>query len=150
MNIRFLGMTSLVLLASASVVSAQSFTYTSKSNPPAMAVGGAPAGGPAFGAQAWSGTSEAMMDGKKLTNNFTCITMSQPANARIFDAHMMCNISDANGTYTSAWGCSGQQATGIACVGRLLGQTGAYANRSGVISGSGKGVMQTGSGQWNQ
>lgn len=150
MKARVFGMISLVFLTSASIVSAQSFTYTSKSNPPTMVVGGAPAGGPPFGAQAWSGSSEAMMDGKKLTNSFTCISMSQPANARIFDAHMMCNISDSAGTYTSAWGCSGQPATGTSCVGRLLGQTGAYANRGGVIAGSGKGAMQTGSGQWDQ
>jgi hypothetical protein len=124
--------------------------YTSKSNPPTMAVGGQPAAGPPFGAQAWTGTSDFVMGGNKGTNNFSCISMTQPANSQIFNAHMMCNISDASGTYTSAWGCSGQQATGMACVGRLMGQTGAYAGRMGTISGSGKGMAQTGAGQWDQ
>jgi hypothetical protein len=41
------------------------------------------------------------------------------------------------------------QATGMSCWGQLQGLTGDYAKRLGVISGSGKGPMQTGSGHWN-
>ena len=150
MKTRVFGMTVLVLLASASIARAQSYTYVSKSSPPTTLVGGTVPGGAAFGASAWSGTSDLVMDGKKLASNFTCVAMSQPDHDKVFDSHMICNGGDTSGTWTSVWGCSGQQATGMSCWGRMVGLTGAYANRRGVISGSGKGTMQTGSGQWDQ
>lgn len=149
MKTHVFGTLALVLLTSASIVSAQSFTYVSTSNAPTTTVGGAGPDGRPFGAAAWSGTSELMMDGKKVMSNFTCVAMTQPNNAKIFDQHMMCNGSDSGGTWTSAWGCSSVQATGMACWGQLQGLTGGYAKRTGVISGSGKGAMQTGSGHWN-
>ena len=149
MKTRVFGMMSLVLLASASIASAQSFTYVSTSSAPSTTVGGVAPDGRPFGGAAWSGTSELMMDGKKVMSNFTCIAMSQPNNAKIFDQHTMCNGSDSGGTWTSTWGCAGAQATGMSCWGHLQGLTGGYAKRIGVISGSGKGTMQTGSGHWN-
>ncbi|WP_164156825.1 hypothetical protein [Sandarakinorhabdus rubra] len=144
------GMMALVCVASASVAGAQSFTYTSNSNPPTTMVGGAPAGAAPFGASAWTGTTELMMEGKKIASTFTCIAMSQPEKSKIFDSHMICNGGDATGTWTSVWGCNGQQATGMGCWGGLFGQTGVYANRRGVLSGSGKGTMQMGTGHWDK
>ena len=47
------------------------------------------------------------------------------------------------------FGHGGAQATGMACWGQLQGLTGGYAKRTGIITGSGKGAMQTGSGHWN-
>jgi hypothetical protein len=149
MKTRVFGMMSLVLLASASIASAQSFTYVSTSSAPSTNVGGMGPDGRPFGAAAWSGTSELMMDGKKLSSNFTCVAMTQPNNAKVFDQHMICNGSDAGGTWTSVWGCSGAQPTGMSCWGQLQGLTGGYAKRTGVITGSGKGAMQMGAGQWN-
>lgn len=37
----------------------------------------------------------------------------------------------------------------MSCWGQLQGLTGSYAKRTGTITGSGKGAMQTGAGQWN-
>jgi hypothetical protein len=98
MKTRVFGTMALVLLASASVASAQSFTYVSTSSAPSTIVGGAGPDGRPFGAAAWSGTSELMVDGKKLMSNFTCIAMTQPNNAKVFDQHMMCNGNDSGGT----------------------------------------------------
>lgn len=149
MKTHVFGMMALVFLTSASVVSAQSFTYVSTSSAPSTNVGGTGPDGRTFGAAAWSGTSELMMDGKKMMSNFTCVAMTQPNNAKIFDQHMICNGNDAGGAWTSTWGCAGAQATGMSCWGQLQGLTGSYAKRIGVIAGSGKGATQTGSGHWN-
>lgn len=139
----------LCALTICSAASAQTFTYKSTANPPAMTVGGVAPDGRPFGANGFSGTSEAMMNGKAMSSSFKCIEMTQPANDQIFNAHMMCDVVAADGTYTSAWGCTILGKDEQSCVGRLLGQTGAYAKRSGSITGHAKGMMSTGTGQWD-
>jgi hypothetical protein len=138
----------LAAMASSSAVSAQNFTFNSTSSPPSMVVGGVAPDGKPFGAQAFSGTSEGMSEGKALKNSYKCVTMSQPANAQVFNVHMMCDVAAPDGTYTSAWGCSVLGPTELSCVGRMLGQTGAYANRTGSILSNSKGNTATGTGQW--
>lgn len=100
---RVFGMMSLVLLASASIASAQSFTYSSKASPPTMSVGGA---GMPYAASAVPQTREIMMGGKKITAIANCISMSQSPNNKVFDSHAMCHVTEPDGTYTSVAGCS--------------------------------------------
>lgn len=138
----------LALITSASTASAQTFSYTSKSNPPMMAVGGVAPDGVRFGAQSITGTTETMMDGKAVTASFKCISMTQPAHDKIFDAHMMCDVTATDGTFTSAWGCNMMGTDQQACVGRLLGQTGAYAKRYGSVTSQNKAGSAVGTGQW--
>lgn len=148
MNHPFFAMLGLALISGATTVAAQTFSYTSKNDAPAMSVGGVSPDGEPFGAQSVTGTSEMMMGGKKSTATFKCISMTQPANDKIFDAHMMCDVADSDGTFTSAWGCTMLANDQQACVGRLLGQTGAYTKRSGSVTSQNKAGSVVGAGQW--
>lgn len=139
----------LCALTIGSAASAQTFTYKSTANPPAMTVGGTAPDGRSFGANGFSGTSDATMGGKTMTSSFKCIEMTQPANDQIFNAHMMCDVAVADGTYTSAWGCTIVGKDEQSCVGRLIGLTGVYAKRFGTITGHAKGTMSSGTGQWD-
>lgn len=143
-------MIALALIASASTASAQTFSYTSKSNAPMMAVGGVTPDGVPFGAQSLTGTTETMMGGKSTSASFKCITMTQPTNDKLFDAHMMCDVTAPDGTFTSAWGCDFMGPDAQACVGRLLGQTGVYAKRYGSVTSQNKAGSAVGSGQWSE
>lgn len=150
MRNRVYGTIALAALAISSAASGQSFTYTSSATPPSMVVGGVAPDGKPFGAQAFSGTSETMMEGKTIKNSFKCVTMTQPANDQVFNYHMMCDVAAPDGTFTSAWGCSVLGPQESSCIGRMLGQTGAYAKRGGSVTGHSKGTMSSGTGQWNK
>jgi hypothetical protein len=150
MSNRIYGAIALAALAISSAASGQSFTYNSTATPPSMVVGGVAPDGKPFGAQAFSGTSDIMMDGKAMKNSFKCVSMTQPANDQVFNYHMMCDVAAPDGTFTSAWGCTVLGKQESSCIGRMLGQTGAYAKRSGNITGHSKGTMSVGAGQWNQ
>lgn len=102
MRNRIYGVIALAALAISSAASGQAFTYNSTATPPSMVVGGVAPDGKPFGAQAFSGTSEGMMDGKTLKTTFKCVTMTQPANDQVIDYHMMCDVASADGNYTSA------------------------------------------------
>lgn len=135
-------------LASSSFASAQSFTWTATSSPPSTAVGGVAPDGRPFGAQVTASTSEGMFDGKMVKASSKCISMTQPANSQVFNVHMMCDTAAPDGTYTSYWGCTIMGPNEQSCVGGMLGLTGAYAKRSGTITGHIKGNAATGTGQW--
>lgn len=150
MRNRIHGVIALAALAISSAASGQAFTYSSSASAPSMVVGGVAPDGRPFGAQAFSGTSETMMEGKAVKNTFKCVTMTQPANDQVFAYHMMCDVAAPDGTFTSAWGCSILGKEESSCIGRLLGQTGAYAKRGGSITGHSKGTMSVGAGQWNK
>lgn len=138
----------LAALAVSSAANGQTFTFNSTATPPSTVVGGVAPDGRAFGAQAFSGTSDIMMDGKASKSAFKCITMTQPANDQVFNAHMMCDVAAPDGNFTSAWGCTIAGKDELSCIGRMLGQTGVYAKRYGTISSHGKGQMSYGTGQW--
>ena len=150
MKTRVFGTIAFVLLTSASIVRAQSFTFVTKASPPAMRVGGTTATGQPYGATATSSTRETMMAGKKKTGTQNCITMTQSPNNKVFDSHAMCLVTEADGTYNSVLGCSSVGQGTTACWGRMTGQTGVYANRTGVVSSTGMDGVRTGSGQWDQ
>lgn len=150
MNNRINAIIALVAMSGSSAVGAQSFTYSSTASSPTIVVGGVAPDGRAFGAQAFSGTSDIMMEGKSTKNSFKCVTMTQPANDQVFNYHMMCDVAASDGNFTSAWGCTILGKGESSCIGRMLGQTGAYAKRSGSITGHSKQTMSVGTGQWNK
>lgn len=136
-------------LANSSLVSAQSFTWTSTAAPPSTTVGGVAPDGRPFGAQVTASTAEGIFEGKVVKTSSKCISMTQPANAQIFNVHMMCDTTAPDGTYTSYWGCTIMGPTEQSCIGGMLGLTGAYTKRSGNMTGHIKGNKATGTGQWN-
>lgn len=150
MRNRIFGAIALAALAVSSAASGQTFTYNSTSTAPSTVVGGVAPDGRAFGAQALSGTSDIMMAGKASKSSFKCVSMTQPANDQIFNVHMICDVAAPDGNFTSAWGCSILGKEEMSCIGRLLGQTGAYAKRSGSITSHGMGTMSSGTGQWDK
>jgi hypothetical protein len=138
MKTSFYAIIAVAALASSSMASAQSFTWTSKASPPSTSVGGVAPDGKPFGAQVTASTAEGIINGQVVKNSSKCISMTQPANAQVFNVHMMCDTADSDGTYTSYWGCT------------ILGPTEqSYAKRSGTITGHIKGTTATGTGQWN-
>jgi hypothetical protein len=149
MKTRFYAIIAVAALASSSMASAQSFTWTSKASPPSTSVGGVAPDGKPFGAQVTASTAEGIINGQVVKNSSKCISMTQPANAQVFNVHMMCDTADSDGTYTSYWGCTILGPTEHSCIGGMLGLTGAYAKRSGTITGHIKGTTATGTGQWN-
>lgn len=148
MKARFYAIIAVAALAGTNSVSAQSFTWTATLSPPTTAVGGVAPDGRPFGATVTASTSEGMFDGRMVKASSKCISMTQPANAQIFNAHMMCDTAAPDGTYTSYWGCTILGPTEQSCIGGMLGLTGAYAKRSGSITGHIKGNAATGTGQW--
>ncbi len=92
----------------------------------------------------------AWADGKKSTDKYTCISMTQPSNDKVFDMHVMCDATGPDGTYSSVWGCQftskDMQSTG--CVGGLTGRTGKYAGRGGTITFMGRSGNGSGTGTW--
>lgn len=149
MKTRFYAIIAVAALASSGMASAQSFTWTSKSSPPSTAVGGIAPDGRPFGAQVTDSTAEGISNGQVMKTNSKCISMTQPANAQIFNVHMMCDTAAPDGTYTSYWGCTILGPTEQSCIGGMLGLTGVYAKRSGTMTGHIKGSTATGTGQWN-
>lgn len=94
-----------------------------------MTVGGVGPFGVPFRAQSIIGITETTMASKMISAKFKCITMTQSANDRLFDAHIMCDVTASDGTFISAWGVTTMGKIEQAYVGRLLGQTGVYAKR---------------------
>lgn len=139
------------VLVVASPAQAQSFTFQSTANAPTMVGGPMPNGGFAAGAS-WTGsTSVTWADGKKTSDNYTCISTSQPPNGKIFDSHVICDSTGPTGKFTSIWGCNFTSAdrTATGCVGGLVGHSGMFAGKRGGITFNGRNGAGTGTGQWN-
>ncbi len=101
----------------------------------------------------WSGTSNVTWaDGSKSTDKYTCVSTSQPTNAKIFDSHVICDGTNSQGTYSAVFGCQftskDMQSTG--CVGGLTGRTGKYAGMGGTITFAGRGGTGSGTGTWSK
>lgn len=131
---------------------AQSFTFKSTSNAQNMLGGDGKNGVPYSGGH-WTGSSTGVTaDGQKTNTTFKCVMMTQPPTDTLFQAHMLCDITAANGTYSATMGCQfvNPAAQEVSCIGGLYGTGGAYAGRRGSITNHAKGSASTGTGQWFQ
>jgi hypothetical protein len=141
-----------LLAAGASDARAQNFTYETTANP-ATTVGGQGMNGvPAVGAS-WTGTSMVTWaDGKKTTDKFTCVSTTQPSNAKIFDVHTICDASNPDGSYFAVFGCQflSKDMQSMGCVGGMTGRTGKYAGMGGGITFSGRSGNGAGTGTWSK
>ena len=143
-------LTTLAMVLAGSTAAAESFTYTSTQTEVTQ-VGGAGPDGTAGAGSIAKGKSEAVReDGTKTKSTYTCVSLMQPADARIFHIHMSCNVDADDGTFTLIAGCNfySEDRTEVGCVGGMKGKTGAYENRNGNLSQHSKDGTSKGSGQW--
>ena len=99
----------------------------------------------------WTGASTVTMaDGSVNESTFTCVSTSQPPRDSIFMVHGVCDGTGADGDYTVYSGCNimDPEAGEMSCVGGLIGKSGNYAGRRGVLTIHSKGGASAGTGQW--
>ena len=128
------------------------FTFTSTSNAPSTLGGNSKNGVPYSGSH-WTGSSIGKSSaGETTKTSFSCVMMTQPPTDTLFQAHMLCDITAPDGTYSATMGCQFiDMAKGeVSCIGGLYGTGGAYAGRRGSITNHAKGSASTGTGQWFQ
>ncbi|HAE27385.1 MULTISPECIES: hypothetical protein [Hyphomonas] len=128
---------------------AQTFTFQSTSEEPTT-VGATTPEGSVAGAY-WTGASTVTMaDGSVNESTFTCVSTSQPPRDSIFMVHGVCDGTGADGDYTVYSGCNimDPEAGEMSCVGGLIGKSGNYAGRRGVLTIHSKGGASAGTGQW--
>lgn len=127
-----------------------SFTFTSTSNAPTM-LGGTPTKKVPYSGMHWTGTSVGQTStGQKTKTTFACVMMTQPPTDSLFQAHMLCDITAADGTYSATMGCQfiDPATSEASCIGGLYGTGGVYAGRRGSITNHAVGGASTGTGQW--
>lgn len=89
-------------------------------------------------------------DGTTVNENWTCIGVSQPPNAKIFDSHVVCEAKGAAGSYSMIFGCNNIGENGMqGCVGGLNGKTGSYEGKNGATTWSGTNGTGLGTMQWS-
>ena len=128
---------------------AQTFTFQSTSEEPTT-VGATTPEGSVAGAY-WTGASTVTMaDGSVNESTFTCVSTSQPPRDSIFMVRGVCDGTGADGDYTVYSGCNimDPEAGEMSCVGGLIGKSGNYAGRRGVLTIHSKGGASAGTGQW--
>lgn len=128
------------------------FTFSSTSNAP-TALGGDGKNGVPYSGMHWTGSSMGQTStGAKTKTKFSCVMMTQPPRDSLFQAHMLCDVTADDGSYSAAMGCSFMDAAKqeTSCIGGLYGTGGAYAGRSGSITNHAKGGVSSGTGQWFQ
>jgi len=128
---------------------AQTFTFVSTSEAP-VTLGATTPEGSVAGAY-WTGASTATQaDGTVNKSTFTCVSTSQPPRDSIFMVHGVCDGTGAEGDYTVYSGCNIMDADAgeMSCVGGLIGKSGEYEGRRGVLTIHSKGGDSVGTGQW--
>ncbi len=128
------------------------FTFTSTSNTPTM-LGGNGKNGVPYSGMHWTGSSTGKTStGATTKTSFSCVMMTQPPRDSLFEAHMLCDVTAADGGYSATMGCSFMDQTRqeASCIGGLYGTSGAYAGRRGSITNHAKGGTSTGTGSWFQ
>ncbi|MFM5884567.1 MAG: hypothetical protein ACKOQ3_04435 [Novosphingobium sp.] len=134
----------------AGTAQAEDFTFDAAANP-ATTVGGPDMRGNLAMGTTWTGTSTVTWaDGRKATDKYTCVMVTQPVNDKIFDSHGICDATGADGTYSSIWGCQfvSKDGRSTACWGGLVGRSGKFAGRGGTITFAGKDGNGHGTGSW--
>ena len=130
---------SAALVLGASTANAQSFTYDVTWEP-VDGVGGmmGPDGYQGFGGVVNGTYTTSFSDGTESSGTVKCVGMDQPDNG-LFDIHMSCSISDANGsTSSSVYGCNylGEPGpdTALGCVGGIQAREGEAAGMNGGLT----------------
>jgi len=134
----------------AGAANAQMFTYTVEEEEP-TSVGAEWRDGTPFGGAYWSGVSNmTYTDGATKEENYTCVSMTQPPRDSLFMAHVVCDATTPDGTYSSTWGCNyiDEAREKMSCVGGLVGTGGALEGRSGTATFMGGGGGGKGTGHW--
>ena len=129
---------------------ADTFTFTSQSNNEVNVGNDGTGSVPYFGGY-FVGTSQtALADGTNIAGNYTCVSMSQPPTDKLFDVHMLCDVTDSQGSYSATFGCTIIDAAtnNWSCIGGLSGESGAYEGRFGTLTNHSIGNAATGTGQW--
>lgn len=132
------------ILVAGSPAFAGTGTYTTKTSSTVRT------GTPERGGSMQTGTSTVTMsDGSTSAQTWTCIGVTQPPNAKIFDAHSSCDVKSPQGDYTVSFGCQILEGGRQGCIGGLYGRTGSYAGKTGAVTFAG--TMDGGSGtmQWS-
>lgn len=135
---------------STSVARAESFTYLSQGDAPTLIGGNTPEGVPYGGTFQTGKGATTWADGSKSNYSYKCVSTIQPPRDAIFMAHMACDVTAPDGTFSVSFGCNpiAGKADEQGCVGGLLGKSGRYAGRRGSVTNHGKGTVSLGTGQW--
>ena len=131
---------------------AQTFTFESKSDD-AIVVGGVGPQGAGYVGTYGTGSSVATnADGSKNKSTSKCISMMQPPNNQMFDAHVACDVTSDTGSFSLIAGCTvlNRESNEMSCVAGLTGKTGDLEGRSGAASWQAKGNISKGTGQWHE
>lgn len=117
---------------------AQSFTFDVVWQPVESVGGMSGPGGTQYGAGTVNGSyTTTYADGTVTTGTARCVGMDQP-DGGIFDIHLACTTSEAQGSASVVYGCNflGERGpeTPLACVGGLEGKEGAYGGRRGGLT----------------
>lgn len=135
-----------------SAANAQMITFTTKDDAGRKEVGTtSPEGVPVMGAYWTGGADTVWAGGKKSKEKYACVSTTQPPRDAIFAAHLICDSTGPDGTFSSTWGCNplNKEGTEVGCVGGLLGKTGKYQGKRGSASFQGKADgTGKGAGQW--
>ncbi|WP_427964930.1 hypothetical protein [Altererythrobacter sp.] len=130
-------------LCYASVAVAATSTYTTTGGPEKTT------GNEQYQGSYQEGTSVVTFsDGTQVNENWTCIGVSQPPNAKLFDFHFACDASGPSGTYSMIFGCNNVENGMQGCVGGLNGKTGIYEGKNGATTWAGQGGSGSGTMQW--
>ena len=135
---------------STTAAQAESFTYLSQGDTPTVVGGSTPEGVPYGGTYLTGKGATTWADGTKSSYSYKCVSTVQPPRDAIFVAHMACDVTAADGSFSATFGCNpiAGKADQQGCVGGLLGKSGRYAGRRGSLTNHGKGSVSLGTGQW--
>lgn len=138
------------LSLSATAAQAQTFIFQATQTKAVNTGGQAPGGGAFAGAMTTGTQVVTTADGKKVTETYTCIGMTQPPRDSVFQFSTICDSTGPNGDASSVWGCNfvKPDSNEISCVGGLVGKTGSYAGRRGTVTFHGVNGNGPGTGQW--
>lgn len=129
---------------------ADAFVFTTKTGSQVLVGSDGTGPNPYSGAYITGTTKTTFANGSTKAAKFTCISMMQPPNGKIFDLHMVCDATDSDGTYSATMGCTIIDAAtaNFSCIGGLYGKSGAYIGRRGTLTNHTIGDAATGTGQW--
>jgi len=143
---------SLVALVGATSAAAESFTFTTQSDPVTLITAPGPTAAATMVGAHWTGTTTATFkSGASAVGRYECIGWATPGQATTNSA--VCEISEnAADKYEVQIACSPMDASKpngeTTCWGALVGASGRYAGRSGSFVQMGNQNVATGQGAW--